>query len=139
MDEKRMKQRVKDYKILGKGILKGYKLTFNKSASKGNGQGYANIFQDEKETVEGIIYEINESAIKELDSYEGVTTSHYYKTEMPINTIKGTLKCVVYIAHQQKTKTGLKPTKDYLRHLLKGKQFLSKNYYEWLLKMETVD
>ena len=139
MDNERMIKRGVVYSERFSGKLDGHKLFFNKIADENQGTGYANIIPDNHSVVEGVVYKTDEKSISKLDSYEGVKTSHYYKTEMLINTTKGTLECVVYIAYQQKTKTGLKPTKDYLQYLLKGKEFLSKNYYEWLSKIETVD
>jgi len=139
MNNERMIKRGVIYSERVGGKLNRYKLVFNKIADENRGTGYANIIPDDHSAVEGVVYKTDEKSISKLDSYEGVTTMHYYKTEMPINTTKGTLECVVYIAHQPKKKTGLKPTKDYLQHLLKGKEYLSEKYYEWLSKIETVD
>jgi gamma-glutamylcyclotransferase len=150
MDEDRLKDRMKKtsgfcsnfsvgtYKVIGLGTLEGYKLVFNKINNVFRGAGYANIIKEDS-TVEGIIFEIDDNGMKRLDCNEGVSSGHYYKKYININTKKGTLNCAVYIANDDKTKDGLKPTKEYLSCLLKGKEYLSEEYYEKLTKIETID
>jgi len=151
MDEKQMRKRMKDEmgwccsdylvgncKLIGRGVLKGYALKFNKSAS-GPREGYANIVPEEGSVVEGIVFEVDDNGMKRLDCREGVSSSNYYQKLLPIETEKGEKKCEAYIACQGQVKEGLKPTEAYLKKLLAGKQYLSEEYYSKLSKTEKID
>ena len=117
------------------GILKDYKLVFNKLSSKNPKEGYANIINSKDSVVEGAIYEINNNDILILDRYEGFP-KHYYKQVIDIQSNDGMVKCIVYIANGSKVIEGLKPSKDYLDHILKGKDLLTESYYNNLEKTE---
>jgi gamma-glutamylcyclotransferase (GGCT)/AIG2-like uncharacterized protein YtfP len=136
MDSQRMTNRGVNFKSRRAAKLSGYKLVFNKTGS--NGQGYANIVSEENGTVEGVLYETDESSLAKLDRFEGVPT-HYYKDWLSVETRKGQkIWAVVYIAQPTMCKAGLLPTKDYLGHLLAGKSFLSQAYYDDLRKHPTL-
>jgi gamma-glutamylcyclotransferase (GGCT)/AIG2-like uncharacterized protein YtfP len=135
MDKKRMKSRCPDSKIVSSGILKGYKLVFNKIASAGGGQGYANIVIDNNSMVEGIVWEFSSSDMAGLDECEG----GYGRKDINIKCGKKTISCQIYIADPNKTKEGLKPTKQYLEYLFAGKKYLSKEYFKFLEGIETLD
>ena len=49
------------------------------------------------------------------------------------------VEAITYIAKPSKVKDGLKPSKDYLNHLLKGCDLLSEEYCERLRRWETLD
>ena len=128
------------YALINRGILRDWELKFNKEPTypRFRNQGFANIVPKHDYTVEGVVYEIDDNGLARLDCYEGIP-DNYFRPKNPLSIeIEGEpVICEVYIA--VKTKEGLRPSKDYLNHLLKGKEYLSKNYYEWLSKMETVD
>jgi hypothetical protein len=75
---------------------------------------------------------------KKLDGFEGVKNGHYFRTkvsiEIPDNGIK---EAEIYKANQNKIKEGLKPTREYLKHLLAGKDILSERYYIILESCQT--
>ncbi|MCX8189580.1 MAG: gamma-glutamylcyclotransferase, partial [Nitrososphaeria archaeon] len=48
------------------------------------------------------------------------------------------LEAVTYVANPRKIKDGLKPSREYLNHLLKGCDLLSKEYCEKLRLQETL-
>ncbi len=56
-----------------------------------------------------------------------------------IETDTGMIECIVYIAGSEAVAEGLKPTKEYLGHLLKGKEFISEEYFDSLKNTDTVD
>jgi len=123
-----------------KGIMKDWKLIFNKINVKRKGAGYANIEPEIGSIVEGIIYKVNDGAIKMLDWYEGVRFDSYRQKEMLVeNERNKSINCIVYIANPKKTDNSLKQEDDYLKHLLAGKEFLSENYYSWLEQTPTID
>ncbi len=141
LDEARIQKRMSGTtcKIAGKGVLKGFALKFDKEAFDKKGVGCANIVPDDNSFVEGIVFETTEKGLEKLDRFEGLVSGQYYRKEVPIETEKGTVECWVYKAVPERTKPGLKPTKEYLSHLLAGKEYLSKEYYNKLAETETID
>jgi hypothetical protein len=126
MSQKRMSQRKVDYQVLGKAILAGYKLSFNKQAKNKPGIGYANIVKQSDSFVEGILYEVND--LSQLDKFEGHPV-HYLRTEVIVNLNNEEHLCTTYIAQPEYIVEGLHPEEEYLQHLLEGKEYLSNDYY----------
>ena len=74
MDLERMRTRCPHSEFMSKGVLKGYKLTFQKSATG----YYASVIKTKDEIeVPVILYKISEYDEERLDSYEGCP--RYYK------------------------------------------------------------
>ncbi len=140
MNPEQMKKRGIRFKKRERAVIKGWRLEFNKMASRNpDREGYANIVKDDKEFVEGILYEIAEKDIQKLDRYEGCP-NHYYRISVKvILESSNEVEAITYIANPNKVKEGLKPSKEYLSHLLKGCDLLSKEYCEKLRKYETLD
>ena len=132
MDQDRMEER--GIKIISakSGIAKNCNLVFNKIAFFNDFIGYANIEFEANMFVEGVIYAIEDDDVKKLDKAEGYP-NHYNKWKLKIETQNGEIEeCFTYIANPIRTRAGLKPTRDYLNHLLEGKDFLSNKYYKKL-------
>ena len=139
MDPERMKERGIDFSKRVHAILKGWRLKFNKVASRNPDEGYANIEMDDGGVVEGILYTIKNSDIEKLDRYEGYPI-HYKKLKVKVRLYSGEdEEAITYVANPDKVREGLKPSKDYLNHLLKGCDLLSEEYCEKLRKWETLD
>ena len=138
MDQQRLLSRDVIFSKKLKGMITNWQLVFNKVARNKEGVGWANIVPKESSVVEGIIYKITEQSIANLDYYEGYP-DHYEKKEMPVESNDGILNCIVYVAKPTKVSEGLKPTKEYLNHLLKENEFLSKSYLSHLEKIQTID
>ena len=51
----------------------------------------------------------------------------------------GRLKAWVYIANENRISEGLPPERDYLAHLLAGKDYLSKAYIDELYKQKVIE
>ena len=132
-----MKERGVHFIQRRRGVLKGWILKFNKTAAR-PGEGYANIVKCRDGVVEGIVYEIEESDLSKLDVYEGYP-KHYTRIEVEVEVKGKKLKAVTYVANPNKVKDGLKPSKHYLKRLLKGCNLLSKEYCEMLRNIETLD
>jgi gamma-glutamylcyclotransferase (GGCT)/AIG2-like uncharacterized protein YtfP len=131
MNEKRMEERDIRFSKKQKAILPGCQLVFNKIACYNNNQGYANIQLHPSDKVEGILYNIPNEDLQKLDIFEGFPT-HYERWEVTLLVKEKLVNAITYIAHPSKTAKGLRPTRDYLNHLLAGKSFLSKEYYDKL-------
>jgi len=139
MNAERMRERGVRFCRRERAILEGYRLVFNKIASRDRKEGYANIVKDKDSHVEGVLYEIVDEDIQKLDRYEGYPC-HYDRQKLKVKLAGGeTVEAVVYIANEKMTAEGLKPTKEYLNHLLKGRDILSKEYCEKLRNTETID
>lgn len=110
------------------GVLKRYRLVFNKIISKNSYFGYGNLTKDPNSEVEGIIYLINLKDLKNLDKYE---PGYKRQKRIVLDKLGNRLNCHVYISKE--IKEGLTPQKEYLKRFLAGKKFLSKEYYNSLV------
>jgi len=139
MDPDRMRERGVFFTERRRAILEGWKLLFNKVSSRNPSEGFANIEREEGSVVEGILYEIRDSDLEKLDSYEGCP-EHYVRIRVRVKLDDGSeVEAVTYVANPSKVRSGLKPSREYLSHLLKGCDLLSKEYCERLRKLETLD
>jgi len=136
LDSKRMIERGVVFTSRQFGILKDYKLVFNKKSSKNNfKEGYANVVKSKGSIVEGGIYEITEESISLLDKYEGYPT-HYSREYIDIEASDRTIRCIVYVATSEKLQEGLKPSKEYFSKILEGKDLFTEEYFNNLNKTE---
>ncbi|MCD6194956.1 gamma-glutamylcyclotransferase [bacterium] len=133
------KERRIDFSRQEHATLRGWKLKFNKIAFRSPEEGYANIEKDEGSNVEGVLYTIKDADTKKLDRYEGYP-DHYDRRKVKVELDSGEeVKAVTYIAKPNKVEDGLKPSKSYLDHLLKGCNLLSREYCKRLKKWKTLD
>ncbi|CAG8593548.1 5709_t:CDS:1 [Ambispora leptoticha] len=136
--------------------MRDYRLAFN---SDGGTKAAANIMSHPGENVYGIVYEgCNSQSFENLDWYEEVEKGRYVRVEadilMPLtedrlwrygldgeflngnklgkkDPVKST-RAVVYIGAPPFIREGLLPTREYLRRILKGKDYLPEEYFEKL-------
>ena len=119
-------------------FLDGWRLVFNKTSCR-PGEGYANIEKDIDSTVEGILYEIEDADIGKLDEYEDYPEDYdriYLKVRLDDGAV---IEAFAYIAQPDRVKDGLRPTREYLSHLLKGCDLLSEQYCLMLMSQEACD
>ena len=120
-------------------MLNGYALKFSKKAmgkSAKEGEGKGNVACVPKGITEGVLYEITSEGLTRLDQWE----KGYERKELVINLRDGSpIRAWVYMAKPSVTKDGLKPTKAYISHFLKGADLLSPQYFKWLENTETLD
>jgi gamma-glutamylcyclotransferase len=136
LDSKRMIERGVVFTSRQFGILKDYKLVFNKITSKNNSrEGYANVIKSKGFIVEGGIYEVTDESISLLDRYEGFP-KHYTREYLDIETSDRTIRCIVYVGNTEKLREGLKPSKEYFSKILEGKDLFTEEYYNNLIKTE---
>ena len=139
MNPERMIERGVSFTSRERAVLKGWRLKFNKVSSINAREGYANIERDDNSVVEGILYTIDDKDIEKLDTYEGYP-KHYNRVVLKVKKDNGEeVEALVYIANPDKVKDGLKPSKEYLNHLLRGCDLLSENYCNMLRNWETLD
>jgi cation transport regulator ChaC len=138
MDAQRMRERGIEFSERVHAILSGYSLKFNKMADRNHKEGYANIVPDKNNSVEGVLYEIPDLDLKKLDKHECYPI-HYDRIKINVRTGgKKEVEAIIYVAQPDKVKQGLKPSNEYLAHLLAGKDILSESYYLRLESLETL-
>ena len=139
MNPERMMERSIGFSQRSHAILKGYRLEFNKIASRNPQEGYANVVKFENGIVEGLLYEIRNSDLSKLDTREGYP-DHYDRVKVKVQLDDGQkVQAVTYIAQPDKLRDGLKPSRDYLGHLLAAKDVLSESYRRKLEALQTLD
>ena len=107
---KQMKDRCPDHKVVGKGILKGYRWIIST-------RGYANIVKSETDEVHGVVYEISASDENSLDSYEGVNERSYRKEMITVEIDGQNKSCLVYIDPVEQEG---KPKQEYIERMNRG-------------------
>ena len=98
LDLPQMKSRCPESKLISKGSLSGYRLTFNRFSS-GWGGGVADVIQEQDSKVWGLIFEISDTDLERLDRYEGYNkdqTSLYERWKTVIDTPDGQV-CDVWV------------------------------------------
>lgn len=125
MDVAQMLTREAPFTQIKKGRVYGQRLVFNKIADRYPGYGYANIVPEHGFDVMGVLYEVNESGLMKLDEKEGVSSNHYFRSQIEVLLDDGSsIEAVVYLAHPSRVKDGLFPTHSYMEHLYKGLDIL---------------
>ena len=118
--------------------LSGFRLAFSKKSLKPDVPrevGFANIHEDDEATVEGVLYEIVAEDLELLDASERYP-EHYTRISIVVETLSGEIACAAYQAQADKIAWGLRPSREYLGHLLAAREWLSKDYYENLARTE---
>jgi len=124
-----------------RAVLRGFRLLFNKKAMRGNlpeDIGFANINEDADATVEGILYEIVDDDLERLDRSERYP-DHYDRIDVTVESDAGRHRCCTYRAQPDKIREGLKPSRNYLNHILAAGDFLSRQYHEALDKSQAYE
>jgi gamma-glutamylcyclotransferase len=107
---KQMEDRCPDHRIIGKGVLKGYRWMISS-------RGYATIVKSTSDEVHGVVYEISESDEKSLDHYEGVQSGSYRKEMLMVEVEGESRVCLVYVDPVEEEG---KPRREYINRINKG-------------------
>ncbi|MBY0317337.1 MAG: gamma-glutamylcyclotransferase [Reyranella sp.] len=120
------------------GRLDGWRLAFNKQGRVA-GTGAGNIVPATEDMVHGTLNLLPEKGFEVLDRYEGVAGGHYERRTVPVWRVDTgiTVEAITYVALL--TGEGLRPTREYLAHLLAGRDLLPETYCAWLGAMATID
>jgi gamma-glutamylcyclotransferase (GGCT)/AIG2-like uncharacterized protein YtfP len=122
-----------------RAVLRGYRLLFNKKSLRERlpGKiGFANVNECPDGQVEGILYEIAPESLPVLDASERYP-DHYDRIQVVVEVESGSETCWVYKAQPDKIAEGLVPSRNYLNHILSGREFLSQQYFEALDQSQT--
>lgn len=135
MDPGQIMDRLRRLPNAQSAFLKDYCMRFNKVDDKIAGAGKANIIHSHGEIVFGVLYNVTEEEMKKLDYKEGVYTGHYRRESIEVaieSNNNNNVRAITYIACQGMIKEGLKPTEEYLDHLLAGRKYLPVEYIKKL-------
>ena len=121
------------------GRLDGWRLAFDKVARSPRGAGAGNIVVAPGQAVHGTLNEMSPAGFDVLDVWEGVAAGHYERrTVRVVRADTGEMvDAVTYVALL--VGEGLRPTRDYLGHLLAGRDLLPAHYWEQLRTIRTLD
>jgi gamma-glutamylcyclotransferase len=121
------------------GRLDGWRLAFNKRARLPLGAGAGNIVRAVGESVHGTLNLLPPRGFEILDRHEGVAGGHYERRLVPVVRADtgAPVEAVTYVALLIGEE--LRPTRDYLGHLLAGRDLLPAAYYERLGATPTID
>ena len=102
--------------------LKDYRLAFNKRGT--NGDVYANVIPEPTEEVWGVIYRCSTNAFREMDRHEGVSTGHYERMTVTVESEDGEMvTAITYIAGAAHVCEEALPNDDYLQMILQGARY----------------
>ena len=91
LSKEQMAIRCPESKYYASGTLSGYSWLISV-------RGYASIKPSESDFVLGEIFTLSQQDVDYLDIYESVEEGMYLKTNLSVQTSKGTIDCLVYIA-----------------------------------------
>lgn len=130
MDIETLGSRKVDFEKVTTGKVRHFRLTFHKPCEDGTGK--ADLQDDRGNFVEGVVWEVPEASLDNLDVYEEVDKGHYRRQAIVVQTSRGELDCVTYRA--AKYRSGLKPKREYLERIIRGAEMhhLSPEYLTFL-------
>ena len=114
MNFTQMGLRCPDARVIGKGTLKNYRLTF-----RGIGKGVANIEKMQGSSVPIVLWEITAKCEKALDIYEGYPRL-YVKRDVKVITDEGAVTAMVYVMAKEYEKLPAEPSGYYLDTIWQG-------------------
>lgn len=116
MNRAQMKSRAGQILEEQPGRLENYELVFNKKLR--GGVAGANLRPAQGKVVEGVLYKIPESALRNLDRFEGAP-EHYRRIEVTVLAGNGQ-KIAAQAFLATKVEKGLRPAPHYLKTILDG-------------------
>ena len=110
LSKEQMAIRCPESKYFASGALSGYSWLIN-------ARGYASITPSESDFVLGEIFTLSQQDIDYLDIYESVEEGMYLKSNLSVQTSKGIIDCLVYIASD--STPGI-PQEEYIQRINLG-------------------
>ena len=114
MHLEQMKRRCAKAKVIGKGELLGYKLTF-----RGGRAGVANVERSNRKHVPIVLWSITKECELALDRYEGYPTL-YTKEVVTIATVDGDQTAMLYVMAKQYEDMPAMPNEHYFEIIRQG-------------------
>lgn len=118
LDVGRKIDRTGPIRVAQRARLPGYGLAFNQLGSDGTGR--ANIIRSDGAELWGVAYLCSSEALAQLDGFEGAL-DHYARKRVTVFLDSGdAVEAIAYIARGQRCRNGLRPSPEYLQHVLAG-------------------
>lgn len=109
--------------------LPGFRLAFDKASAAG---GHACFHYAPGDCVEGVLYWLaGPDEISKMDRFEHAPVN-YSREVVQLAGPSGSITAWTYVANPAVLKAGLRPPREYLAHLLAGRDYLSADYYATL-------
>lgn len=116
LDLRRFRRRCPDSVVLGRALLRNYRLAFTRYDSHEKG-GVADIVAEAGAQVWGALYDIDEQSMRALDEYEGAPRAYRRETVRVADDRGGEHEAITYVAN----KTGeFAPSRTYLALIARG-------------------
>ncbi len=132
MNPTRVSARGLRYDTVCGGLLRGFRLKFDKQSRDHPGSGHANITHAASDCVEGVLYQLcSPDEIARMDPFENVPIN-YRRSRVSIVAAQGDIDAWTYVANPAVIREGLRPERAYLAHVLAGRPYLSDAYFAWL-------
>jgi len=127
MNLKHMKQLCGNHaKVVGPAQLLHYEWGLNK-------KGFANVYPNQIRNTWGVLFEIDDSALKGIDNFEGYPSEYDRKEDFVVNVFGKTVTAMFYFQADQSF--GGKPAEDYITRIIEGA--VENNLpREWVTKLE---
>jgi len=139
MNPQRVATRGLRFERVSGATLAGVRLAFDKQSREHPSCGHANLVFDRAERVEGVLYALEDAAeIARMDRFER-TPINYSREIVVVTTGNLRVAAWTYFANPAVTREGLRPERAYLDHLLAGRPYLSRDYFERLSRVRCVD
>lgn len=133
MNLDQMRERRVSYENSRRALLRDYKLGFTKTSKRYNA-GVADIIESKGNFVEGVLYEVTEEGMANLDKFEGIEQNVYKRVKVVVQLESGEeLETITYKIINE-DKPFIPPAKEYMDKIIKGAEThrLSKNYIQKL-------
>ena len=137
LSEKQIRKRCPDSRLIEKAVLKRYRFDF-RAYSESWKCCVADIVQDEKKEVWGLIYEVNDNNLRNLYTHEGHPT-FYKRVKVKVINEQGEGK-EVFVYEVVHKKPFIKPSKKYIniiKDAAKQHKF-PEDYIKYLEDIETI-
>jgi cation transport regulator ChaC len=122
-----------NYEILGKAVLKDYRLAYTFASHRRKG-GAADVLPAPGETVEGVLYRLKPEAWSALDEREGVARGWYERKKVRVEVQGAEVETDTYMVVRKEPRE-LAPSYEYTRLIHNGAvRFLSPHYRRKLVR-----
>ena len=108
------------------------RLVFDKTSRDHPHHAHANLVFARGASTEGVLYElVDADEILKMDRFERVPIN-YGREAIHVLTAEGTVVAWTYFANPGVRRSGLRPERSYLEHLLAGRPYLTDDYFATL-------
>ncbi len=123
MDENQMEQRcTAGFDVLGVARLEGYRIDFTKYSNDWEG-GVADIIEEPGAYVEGVVFDLPDASLEDIDRYEGVSEGMYRRIDISV-TMRGSGERLDMLSYEviDKSESTIQPSGRYIGQILKAAQ-----------------